>query len=123
MLAKPGLDGHDVGVKVVAHGLKDAGFEVIYLGLRQTPEAIAAAARDEDVDVIGVSILSGAHLPLCAKLRDLFIAQQLNDKLWIVGGNIPENDRDELRRLGYRGVFPTGTPLDEISSEIRRYFS
>ncbi|MDP6657680.1 MAG: cobalamin-dependent protein [Nitrospinaceae bacterium] len=123
LLAKPGLDGHDVGVKVVAHGLKDAGFEVIYLGLRQTPEAIAEAARDEDVDVIGVSILSGAHLPLCAKLRDLFITQQLHDKLWIVGGNIPENDRDELRRLGYRGVFPTGTPLDEISSEIRRYFS
>jgi len=85
LLAKPGLDGHDVGAKVVVQALLDAGFDVTYTGLRQTPEAIVRAARKENVDVIGLSILSGSHIPLCRKLRDLMIDDGLHDKLWIVG--------------------------------------
>jgi methylmalonyl-CoA mutase, C-terminal domain len=119
LLAKPGLDGHDVGAKVVVQALLQAGFEVIYTGLRQTPEAIAEAAWEADADVVGLSILSGAHLPLCRRIRDLLIEKGLYDKLWIVGGNIPEADRMVLRQLGYRGVFPTGSRTDEIVSFIR----
>ena len=119
LLAKPGLDGHDVGAKVVVQALLQAGFEVIYTGLRQTPEAIVDAARAADVDVIGLSILSGAHLPLCRRLRDLMFDRGLHDKLWIVGGNIPEADRMVLKQLGYRGVFATGSRTDEIVSFIR----
>ena len=119
LLAKPGLDGHDVGAKVVVQALLDAGFEVSYTGLRQTPEAIAKAARASDVDVIGLSILSGAHLPLCRRIRDLLLDHGLHDKLWIVGGNIPEADRLVLRQLGYRGVFPTGSRTEEIVAFIR----
>jgi len=119
LLAKPGLDGHDVGAKVVVQALLQAGFEVIYTGLRQTPEAIAEAAREADADVVGLSILSGAHLPLCRRIRDLLIEKGLYDKLWVVGGNIPEADRMVLRQLGYRGVFPTGSRTDEIVSFIR----
>lgn len=118
-MAKPGLDGHDVGAKVVVQGLKAAGFEVIYLGLRQTPERIAEAAKEHNVDVIGISVLSGAHLTICNKLRNLLSAKGLNDKFWMVGGNIPLADRDKLRDLGFDGVFPTGTLLDEISNTIR----
>ena len=84
LLAKPGLDGHDVGAKVVVHALMEAGFDVVYTGLRQTPDAIAAAAAEADVDVVGLSILSGAHLPLCRRIRDLLQEKGLYDKLWIV---------------------------------------
>lgn len=119
LLAKPGLDGHDVGAKVVVQALLAAGFDVTYTGLRQTPEAIAQAARDEKVDVIGLSILSGSHLPLCRSLRNLLLDKDLHDKLWIVGGNIPEGDRMVLRQLGYRGVFPTGSRTEDIVAFIR----
>ena len=119
LLAKPGLDGHDVGAKVVVQALLAAGFDVTYTGLRQTPEAIAKAAKAADADVIGLSILSGAHLPLCRRIRDLLLDRGLHDKLWIVGGNIPETDRMVLRQLGYRGVFPTGSRTEEIVSFIR----
>jgi methylmalonyl-CoA mutase, C-terminal domain len=121
LLAKPGLDGHDVGAKVVVQALMEAGFDVIYTGLRQTPEAIAAAAAEAKADVIGLSILSGAHVPLCRRIRDLLQEKGLYDKLWIVGGNIPEEDRMVLRQLGYRGVFPTGSRTDEIVSFIREH--
>ena len=119
LLAKPGLDGHDVGAKVVVQALLEAGFDVTYTGLRQTPEAIAKAAQASDADVIGLSILSGAHLPLCRRIRDLLLDHGLHDKLWIVGGNIPETDRLVLRQLGYRAVFPTGSRTEEIVSFIR----
>ncbi len=119
LLAKPGLDGHDVGAKVVVHALLRAGFDVVYTGLRQTPEAIVKAARDVDADVIGLSILSGSHIPLCRRLRDLMFDHGLHDKLWIVGGNIPETDRMVLRQLGYRGIFPTGSRTDDIVAFIR----
>jgi methylmalonyl-CoA mutase C-terminal domain/subunit len=119
LLAKPGLDGHDVGAKVVVQALLEAGFDVTYTGLRQTPEAIAEAAQAANADVIGLSILSGAHLPLCRRIRDLLLDHGLAGKLWIVGGNIPETDRMVLRQLGYRGVFPTGSRTGEIVSFIR----
>lgn len=119
LLAKPGLDGHDVGAKVVVHALIDAGFDVIYTGLRQTPEAIAEAAVKSGADVIGLSILSGAHLSLCRRIRELMQEKGLYDKLLIVGGNIPEDDRMVLRQLGFRGVFPTGSNTDTIVSFIR----
>ena len=123
LVAKPGLDGHDVGAKVVARALADAGFEVIYSGLHQSPEAIAAAARDEDVDVIGLSVLSGSHVPLCQALKALMDENGLGDKLWIVGGNIPRQDREALLKLGVDGVFPTGSHLDEIATFIRENVS
>lgn len=119
LLAKPGLDGHDVGAKVVVQALIEAGFEVTYTGLRQTPDAIAEAAAKEKVDVIGLSILSGAHLPLCRKIRELLQDKGLYDKLWIVGGNIPEDDRMVLKQLGFRGVFPTGSRTADIVTFIR----
>ena len=119
LLGKPGLDGHDVGAKVVVRALMDAGFEVVYTGLRQTPAQIAEAAEKEAVDVVGVSILSGAHIPLCRKLRDELIDRGLADKLWVVGGNIPEDDRMVLQQLGYRGVFPTASKVEDIVSFIK----
>ena len=118
LLAKPGLDGHDVGAKVVVQALLQAGFDVVYTGLRQTPEAIVKAACEANVDVIGLSILSGSHIPLCRRLRDMMFDQGLHDKLWVIGGNIPETDRMILKQLGYRGVFPTGSRTDEIVSFI-----
>ncbi len=123
LIAKPGLDGHDVGAKVVVRALVDAGFEVIYTGLHQTPERIAAAAQEEDVDVIGLSVLSGAHMPLCERLRDLMREFELEDRLWIVGGNIPEGDRAALVEMGFKGVFPTSTRLDDIVGFIRENVS
>lgn len=119
LVAKPGLDGHDVGAKVVVHALLDAGFDVVYTGLRQTPEAIVDAAVEQQSDVIGLSILSGAHLPLCRRVRDLMMEKGLHDKLWLVGGNIPEEDRMVLRQLGFRGVFPTGSHTADIVSFIQ----
>lgn len=119
LVAKPGLDGHDVGAKVVARALVDAGFEVIYSGLHQTPETIANAAQEEDVDVVGLSVLSGSHIPLCTKLRELLIEKGLEDRLWMIGGNIPESDREALVELGYEGVFPTSSSLDDIVDFIK----
>ncbi|HVA41668.1 MAG TPA: cobalamin-dependent protein, partial [Candidatus Binataceae bacterium] len=107
VLAKPGLDGHDQGAKVVARALMDAGFEVIYTGLRQTPEAIARLAREENADVIALSSMAGSHLPICRKLKPLLEQAGLGDKLWIIGGNLPAQDHTALRALGFKGVFPS----------------
>ncbi len=119
LVAKPGLDGHDVGAKVVVRALVDAGFEVIYTGLRQSPEAIAAAARDEDVDVIALSILSGSHIPICERLKILLDEYGLGGRLWIIGGNVPGQDHATLREIGLDAVFNTGTKLDEIVQFIK----
>lgn len=121
LIAKPGLDGHDVGAKVVARALRDAGFEVIYTGLRKSAEDIARAAGQEDVDVIGLSVLSGSHLPLCRKLKAQLEQEDLEDKLWIVGGNIPRKDRAELEALGVDAVFSTGATTESIVSFIREH--
>lgn len=114
LIAKPGLDGHDVGAKIVARALMDAGLEVIYTGLRKSGEEIAAVATEEDVDVIGLSILSGSHLPICRRFRALRSEHQLEDKFWLVGGNIPRQDEAELKELGVDAVFPVGSPLQSI---------
>lgn len=119
VVAKPGLDGHDVGAKVVVRALMDAGFEVIYTGLRQTPEAIVRAAADEDADVIALSSMAGSHIPFCEKLKPLLERAGLADKLWVIGGNLPRQDHSALRALGFKGVFPTGSKLDEIVKFIR----
>jgi methylmalonyl-CoA mutase, C-terminal domain len=119
VLAKPGLDGHDQGAKVVARALMDAGMEVIYTGLRQTPEAIAEIALQEDVDVVALSSMAGSHLAFCRKLKPLLDAAGLDDKLWIIGGNLPRQDHDALRALGFKGVFATGSRLDDIVGYIR----
>ncbi len=121
LLAKPGLDGHDQGAKVVARAMMDAGFEVIYTGLRQTPERIARVALDEDVDVVALSSLAGSHLPFCRKLAPLLHAAGLDDKLWVIGGNLPAQDHDALRALGFAGIFPTGSRLDDITRWIREH--
>lgn len=120
LVAKPGLDGHDRGAKVVARALRDAGMEVIYTGLRQTPQMIVEAALQEDVDVIGLSILSGAHLTLCRKLVEELREQGAEEKLVVVGGIIPEEDVPELQRLGVAGVFGPGTLSQQIVDFIRR---
>ena len=119
LVAKPGLDGHDVGAKVVVRALAEAGFEVIYTGLRQSPEQIAAAAREEDVDVIALSILSGAHIAICESLRGLLEQHGLSDRLWIIGGNIPRQDHERLRSIGLAAVFNTGAKLGDIVQFIR----
>ncbi|MHC4449122.1 MAG: cobalamin B12-binding domain-containing protein [Planctomycetota bacterium] len=119
LIAKPGLDGHDVGAKVVCRALMDAGMEVIYTGLRQSAEAIAEAAEKEKVDVVGLSILSGAYLPLCRKIKDEFAARKIDDVLLIVGGNIPRRDHATLAELGVEGVFPTGTPFETLVDFVR----
>jgi methylmalonyl-CoA mutase C-terminal domain/subunit len=120
LIAKPGLDGHDVGAKLVSRALMDAGMEVIYTGLRRPPEAIAEAALEEGVNVVGLSILSGAHLSLCRKVSRCLRDRGLEDVTWIVGGNIPRQDHDALRALGVDGIFPTGTPFVEIVEFIER---
>lgn len=119
LVAKPGLDGHDRGAKVVARALRDAGMEVIYTGLRQTPEMIAEAALQEDVDVVGLSVLSGAHLTLVPKIVAKLTENDLDDILIVVGGIIPEEDVEPLRRIGVKGVFGPGTSTEEIVSFIR----
>ena len=119
LIAKLGLDGHDVGAKTVCHALKERGFEVIYTGLRRSPEEIAATAVQEDVVAIGVSILSGAHLPLLEQLARTLRESGLEQRLWLVGGVIPQQDREAVRRLGFEGVFPTGSAFDEIADFIR----
>ena len=119
LVAKPGLDGHDVGAKVVALALRDAGFEVIYTGLKKTPEEIVRIAEQEDVDVIGLSILSGSHLHLCERVEAILEARELKDKLFIVGGNVPKGDHERLRKLGVDAVFATGSPTEAIVSFIQ----
>ena len=118
LVAKPGLDGHDRGAKVVARGLRDAGFEVIYTGLHQTPEMVVSAAMQEDVDVIGLSILSGAHIPLVTAIQDLLKKQKL-DKPIFVGGIIPDDDASLLKSKGIAAVFGPGSSIGEIAAKIR----
>jgi methylmalonyl-CoA mutase C-terminal domain/subunit len=118
LVAKPGLDGHDRGARVVAYGLRDAGFEVIYTGLRQSPEQIATAAVQEDVDLIGLSILSGAHLALTRKVLEALEGQGARDIPILVGGLIPEADKPALREMGVAEVFTAGTPISSIASCI-----
>ncbi|MCS6826280.1 MAG: cobalamin B12-binding domain-containing protein [Caldilinea sp.] len=118
LVAKPGLDGHDRGAKVVARMLRDAGFEVIYTGIRQTPQMIAEAALQEDVDVVGLSILSGAHMTLCPKVVELLRAQGQDNVLVIVGGIIPEEDVEKLKAAGVAAVFGPGTPSQEYVNFI-----
>lgn len=119
LVAKPGLDGHDRGAKVVARALRDAGMEVVYTGLRQTPEMIVEAALQEDVDVVGLSILSGAHLTLFPRIMQLLKQNGLDDVVVVAGGIIPEEDVAELQALGVRGVFGPGTPTSHIIAFIQ----
>jgi methylmalonyl-CoA mutase C-terminal domain/subunit len=114
VIAKPGLDGHDRGAKVIARALRDAGMEVIYTGLRQTPEQIAAAALQEDADVVGLSILSGAHNHIAPRLMALLKEKQLDDVMVIIGGIIPDVDVPKLKAIGVKGIFLPGTPMQEI---------
>jgi len=120
LIAKPGLDGHDRGAKVIARALRDAGMEVIYTGLRQTPEMIAAAAAQEDVDVIGLSILSGAHNTLCPRLLELLREKQMQDVPVVIGGIIPEADIPGLKQAGIAAVFLPGTATHEIVEFIQK---
>ena len=121
VIAKPGLDGHDRGARVIARALRDAGMEVIYTGLRQTPEQIVSAALQEDADVIGLSILSGAHMHICPRVMDLLRERGLDDVLVVVGGIIPDVDIPKLNELGVRGIFLPGTPMQEIVEFIRQH--
>ena len=121
VIAKPGLDGHDRGAKVIARALRDAGMEVIYTGLRQTPEQIVDAALQEDADVIGLSILSGAHNHICPRLMELLAAKGLDDVLVVVGGIIPDADVARLNAAGIEGVFQPGTPMQAISEFIESH--
>ena len=114
VIAKPGLDGHDRGAKVIARALRDAGMEVIYTGLRQTPEQIVSAALQEDADVIGLSILSGAHMHICPRVVELLREKRLDDVLVVVGGIIPDADVRKLNEIGIRGIFQPGTPMQDI---------
>ena len=114
LIAKPGLDGHDRGAKVVARALRDAGMEVIYTGLRQTPEQIVTAALQEDADVIGLSILSGAHNHIAPRVMELIRERGLDDVLVLIGGIIPDVDIPRLKEVGVKGVFQPGTPMQDI---------
>jgi methylmalonyl-CoA mutase C-terminal domain/subunit len=119
LVGKPGLDGHDRGAKIVARALRDAGMEVIYTGIRQTPEMIAEAALQEDVDCVGLSILSGAHMELFPRVIDELKKRGLGDVLLFAGGIIPDSDIEALRQMGFRGIFRPGTPTSEIVEFIR----
>jgi len=119
LVAKPGLDGHDRGAKVIARALRDAGMEVIYTGLRQTPEMIVNASLQEDVDVIGLSILSGAHNAIVPRVMDLLRENKMDDVLVLVGGIIPDQDIEGLKKAGVAGIFQPGTPMDDIVTFIR----
>jgi methylmalonyl-CoA mutase C-terminal domain/subunit len=119
LVAKPGLDGHDRGAKVIARALRDAGMEVVYTGIRQTPEMIAEAALQEDVDVVGMSILSGAHMALFPKVMELLDASGMDDVLVVAGGIIPDEDVPALNEMGVKGIFGPGTPTDQIVKFIR----
>jgi methylmalonyl-CoA mutase C-terminal domain/subunit len=119
VIAKPGLDGHDRGAKVIARALRDAGMEVIYTGLRQTPEQIVTAALQEDADVIGLSILSGAHMHICPRIMELLRERGLSDVAVVVGGIIPDVDVPKLNAIGITGIFQPGAPMQEIVEFIK----
>lgn len=119
LVAKPGLDGHDRGAKVIARALRDAGMEVIYTGLRQTPEMIVNAALQEDVQVIGLSILSGAHMAIVPRVLELLRENGMEDVAVIAGGIIPSEDSERLKQLGVKAVFPPGSSLEEIVETVR----
>src|SRR5882757_2595446 len=119
LVAKPGLDGHDRGAKVIARALRDAGMEVIYTGLRQTPEMIVTAALQEDVDVIGLSILSGAHNAIVPRVMDLLKSNRMDDVIVLLGGTIPEQDIPALKTAGVAAIFGPGTPMDDIVKFIQ----
>jgi methylmalonyl-CoA mutase C-terminal domain/subunit len=119
LVAKPGLDGHDRGAKVIARALRDAGMEVVYTGLRQTPEMIVNAALQEDVQVIGLSILSGAHNAIVPRVMELLKQRQMDDVVVIVGGIVPDEDAAQLKRLGVAAVYQPGASLEEIVEFIR----
>jgi methylmalonyl-CoA mutase, C-terminal domain len=119
VVAKPGLDGHDRGAKIIARALRDAGMEVIYTGLHQTPEQIAATVIQEDADAVGLSILSGAHMTLVPRVVELLKEQGVEDVVVTVGGTIPADDAPELKKLGVAEVFTPGAPTDEIVDSIR----
>ncbi len=119
LIAKPGLDGHDRGAKIVAKYLRDAGMEVIYTGLRQSPETIVNTAIQEDVSVVGLSILSGAHVQLCRKIMAVYKEKEIPPPPMFLGGIIPNADMPELREIGIREVFPPGTPLEHIADRVR----
>ncbi len=123
LVAKPGLDGHDRGAKFIAQSLRDAGFEVIYTGIRQTPQMIAEAALQEDVDVVGLSILSGAHMTLCPKVVDLLRAQGQDDVPVLVGGIVPNQDIAKLKEAGIAAIFGPGTSSDTIVEFIRNHMA
>jgi methylmalonyl-CoA mutase C-terminal domain/subunit len=114
VIAKPGLDGHDRGAKIVARSLRDAGMEVIYTGLHQTPEQVVATVVQEDADAVGLSILSGAHMTLVPRVMELLAAEGADDVLVIVGGTIPGDDAEELRGLGVAAVYTPGAPVDDM---------
>lgn len=118
LLGKPGLDGHDRGVKVVARALRDAGMEVIYTGLRQTPEMIVEAALQEDVDAVGLSILSGAHMPLMARIMELLAENEMTDIPVFLGGIIPNEDMSKLNEMGVDGVFGPGASMEDIKAFV-----
>ena len=120
LVAKPGLGGHDRGAKVIARALRDAGMEVIYTGIRQTPQMIVQAAAQEDVQVLGLSILSGAHLEILPQIMDLLHQQEMDDVLVVVGGIIPEQDRRTLTELGIAAVFGPGTPTPQIVEFVKQ---
>ncbi|MEW6187496.1 MAG: cobalamin B12-binding domain-containing protein [Thermodesulfobacteriota bacterium] len=120
LVAKPGLDGHDRGAKVIAYSLRDAGFEVIYSGLRQTPDSIVRAAIQEDVDVVGLSILSGAHLALTRRVAEGLKAQGADDVILVVGGVIPDEDHGPLKEMGVAEIFTSGTSVSQVVEAIRR---
>jgi methylmalonyl-CoA mutase, C-terminal domain len=121
LVCKPGLDGHDRGAKVIARALRDAGMEVIYTGLRQTPEMIVSAALQEDVQVIGLSILSGAHNAIVPRVLDLLRQRGMDDVMVVLGGTIPDADAEQLKRLGVAAVFQPGASLDAIVEFIREH--
>jgi methylmalonyl-CoA mutase cobalamin-binding domain/chain len=121
IVAKPGLDGHDRGAKVIARAFRDAGFEVIYTGLRQTPEQVVNAALQEDADVIGLSVLSGAHMTLCPRIMELMKKEGLNDVLVLVGGIIPDQDIPVLKKSGIAEVFQPGASTEEIIAYVRNH--
>ena len=121
VIAKPGLDGHDRGAKVIARALRDAGMEVIYTGLRQTPEQMVDAALQEDADVIGLSILSGAHNHICPRLMELLAEKKLDDVLVVIGGIIPDADEKKLNQIGIEGIFQPGTSMNEITQFIKSH--
>ena len=120
LVAKPGLDGHDRGAKIIARAFRDAGFEVIYTGLRQTPEQVVTAALQEDVDVVGLSVLSGAHMTICPRILQLMKEHKLDDVIVLLGGIIPDQDIPKLKELGVSEVFQPGASTEDIVEFVRR---